>query len=384
MGTPKDGAKGDISFISDIFIPEIFLTVLVSALLYIVVCHHDKVKEVSRTSRFIVTITLPLSFIILWFYFHDDIVILGKVLMSFFALLMGLLVNFTLEFYIDSDKKEKVIEKSEVREKHKNEFLTAFLGHDWMFSDNEREPSRSIYIDQYRFLSESAQNDEFWINRIVFDKVWSLLINRMDAYYSISDFSIYSDTPATLRDRSFWRERIRSEIGKLKENKLLIPGAFKKIIVYKACEIRDENATDVSCKKGESCNHIDCTYESCIVKIAFIEWENGIKHNSPDEEHEGDFLLLKKREEITGKFEAVNALLDEGVAIGSLDIGLFGEDYVGEEYKYNPDFSSEATSYLYRFRKDKDIVQKVRRIVFDDDRLQASIYPSHPPASMPE
>nr|VFK31865.1 MAG: hypothetical protein BECKMB1821G_GA0114241_10956 [Candidatus Kentron sp. MB]VFK34833.1 MAG: hypothetical protein BECKMB1821I_GA0114274_10866 [Candidatus Kentron sp. MB]VFK76972.1 MAG: hypothetical protein BECKMB1821H_GA0114242_10876 [Candidatus Kentron sp. MB] len=263
------------------------------------------------------------------------------------------------EIEIESSRSQIGTLIKEIRKKEKttNEFVDAFLRHDELSSNNGAEPSRSMYVELYNFLNNNARDNDFWMNEDVFTQVWPFLIRATGSYHSISDLSIYSSKQGNNSDRAFWEDRVSGEIKVLDMNHLLDAGRFKKIIVYSACSVIDANLQDVACNNGKTCNYASCRYEGCMVKIVATAWKNRLQN--PEK-----ILLILSRSDISDRFDGLNKRLDKKKFVGSLDIGLFGDEYIGEEYKYTPDFSSKSVSFLYRFRKDDKIVEKVKSIVF--------------------
>ena len=204
---------------------------------------------------------------------------------------------------------------------------------------------------------EQFSRGEMFLRIKLFKEFWEEAVQSSSSYLSICDLSIYSgkDESEIGSEKVNWERRIKDEIKALTEGKTK---KFDKIIL---CE-------------GASGSH-DENFILKAVKAAWIkEIEKlksaGIKsHYAEDEDN--NMIWMACHDKFSDKISAINGSRVRG-EINSNDLGTFGDDLIGEEFKVSkePKLSKGTTSegwreteFLYRINANTAIVEQVRSTI---------------------
>jgi len=241
-----------------------------------------------------------------------------------------------------------------------------------------------IYIDAVFHHAEVAfkqlLENRVFIKYEVFSRTWMRLTGESKSYLSVCDLSPYcniweSDLELDIDD---WTDRLEREIGHLKTlqgNKL---ETFDKVIVYQKRQFTESPDVPPSCVQNGTCEGNRCR-TACIVRSVAEMWLNSglngnfVSHAADVHETGRANVWLVDRQYFARLFAKVNEVDSaDGHRITSLDIGLFGGDVVGEEFKLqgqtfryagrNADLETPSTSerqrsfdYMYMMRSDSSL-----------------------------
>lgn len=198
------------------------------------------------------------------------------------------------------------------------------------------------------------------------DDVWPMLTHGSD-YRSVCDLSPYSrlayelgkeERGKYLEDLSKdWHIRLDKELRTLSRHRDL----FQKVIVYSPPKIPDADKSypRPPCILQGQCKHESCGMTSCIVKQVTKRWANWAT-NWATIPNSTVFLADKQVLQ-----DELGPLVRGGhdALLRSIDLGLFGDAFIGEEFKVPVELDHERhdmETFLYRFRYKKDIVTEVR------------------------
>ncbi len=227
--------------------------------------------------------------------------------------------------------------------------------------DLQKKISKDIYIKKHASLCDQIDSERIWLSEKLFNHIWRTLIGESSEYYSICDLSIYSNKFKSIEEREFkyekdiWIDRINSEYQEL--NKFIVLNKFKKIIVF------DKNHQGECYKNSNHCTHEDCDIKCCMVKVVVDEWSRLLQQDNQEK-----LLIVKDKDTIVDGFYRHNNLTrsDENDRLQSIDIGIFGHDYIGEEYKYTLDIpydKDRLVGYVYKFRKDNKVSEQYKKYI---------------------
>ena len=251
----------------------------------------------------------------------------------------------------------------------KRETLEARIGGDFPDSVTvDQEAAKLLLsISSKKAISalEQFSRGEIFLRIKLFTEFWKEAVQSSSSYLSICDLSIYSgkDESEIGSERLNWERRIKDEIEALTEGKT---EKFDKIILCEgASGIHDEN------------------FILKVVKAAWIEKieelkSAGIKSHYAEDGH-NNMIWMACHDEFSDKISAINGSRVRG-QINSNDLGTFGDDLIGEEFKVSkePKLSKgttpegwRETEFLYRINANPEIVEEVRsaitRMIKDDE-----------------
>lgn len=255
---------------------------------------------------------------------------------------------------------------------------------DFVVGPPEKRAFGRIYVDAVFDHAQVAfrqlLDDRIFIKGEVFSRAWMRLTGESTSYLSVCDLSPYCNIwePDLDDDIQDWELRLTDEIAHLKTLRGQKLEKFDKIIVYQKRQFIVSPDAAPSCVQYGTCEGSKCK-TACIVKSVAERWLNsglGGYFGSHAENSEGDTpsnLWLVERQNFANLFALVNdGDAANGRRITSLDIGLFGNHVVGEEFKLQgqtfryvggkPDLETPSTSerrrsfdYMYTMRSDKDL-----------------------------
>ena len=258
---------------------------------------------------------------------------------------------------------------------------------------NERgiqEVCSYIYRSKFDELCDQLKRRSFYMRRVRFEALWNLLTRNV-RYQSVFDLSSFSRSRIAadahfpefyVSLKEFWQERIADEIEILQS----YTGTFQKIIVFSPpAELADKNKLP-PCHTPKDphshCDYVRCEEGGCIVKIVAEMWVKAapdIKRRRPptresDDDH--SIWMVDKRA-IYKHLERLNnrRQADDEVSLASIDVGIFGSNFIGEEFKVPIDNPKEhlMKDYLIRLRYDPNLVSRVSRLF--DRVIQESARP---------
>lgn len=241
-----------------------------------------------------------------------------------------------------------------------------------------------IYIDAVFHHAEVAfkqlLENRIFIKYEVFSRTWARLTGESRSYLSVCDLSPYCNIwePDLELDIDDWKDRLEREINHLKTLQGQKLEKFDKVIVYQKRQFIENPAAPPSCVQNGTCEGNRCR-TACIVQSVAEMWLNsGLNGNFFS--HAGDLqepkranVWLVDRQYFSSLFAKVNEVESlNGHRITSLDIGLFGNDVVGEEFKLQgqtfryvggkADLETPSTSerqrsfdYMYIMRSDRSL-----------------------------
>ncbi|MEZ5996136.1 MAG: hypothetical protein R3C25_10300 [Hyphomonadaceae bacterium] len=204
-----------------------------------------------------------------------------------------------------------------------------------------------------RLLARKVKNnlanleaERIFLRRDLFSDLWAPLTEASDKYLSVCDLSPYAN--ASVRQTEFaerdWDERIAFEIEHLTTNCTRLRH-FDKIIVYEERVARDivdlGQSSPPACATATGCIGNLCQYRSCLVNKVVRKWAEaapdlrarGIHGHGlgPTPRTPSGMIWLVRRRDFGRAF--AYALRREHDKITTMDIGLFGDTIVGEEFK---------------------------------------------------
>ena len=209
---------------------------------------------------------------------------------------------------------------------------------------------------------EQFSRGEMFLRIKLFEEFWKEAVQSSSSYLSVCDLSIYSGKDASEIKSEIlnWERRIEDEIKSLEEG--VAKGKakkFDKIILYNgAFESHDENLILKEVK---------------VVWLKEIERlkSAGIKSHYAAEGGPNNMIWMACHDEFSDKISAINDSHVPG-QINSNDLGTFGDDLIGEEFKVSkePKLSKGATpegwretEFLYRINVNPAIVKGVRSAI---------------------
>jgi hypothetical protein len=212
-----------------------------------------------------------------------------------------------------------------------------------------------------------------------FPSTWAELIKDAE-YQSICDLSSYSrlrEAATTNFDETHgvfsqsWERRIRREVETLQQ----VPGTFQKILIYSKPTKYENNRLRPPCHETGRCDYERCRpEEKCLVKPIAEYWATSVssikaKRPSSANGKSRNSLWLLSRDHIESRIKNLNLELRDGARrLDSIDIGLFGRGFLGEEFKFALGLNREKEpmeDFLYRIRYDSSLVSDLRRIFND-------------------
>ena len=201
---------------------------------------------------------------------------------------------------------------------------------------------------------------EMFLRIKLFKEFWEEAVQSSSSYLSICDLSIYSgkDKSEIRSEKLNWERRIKDEVKALikgKTEKLGKTEKFDKIIL---CE-------------GASESH-----ENFILKAVKTAWMKeidklksaGIKSHYEAEDGSNNMIWMASHNKFSDEISVINGSQVPG-QINSNDLGTFGDDLIGEEFKVSkePRLSKGATpegwretEFLYRINANPKIVEQVK------------------------
>lgn len=198
----------------------------------------------------------------------------------------------------------------------------------------------------------------------VFKKFWESCVRSVDRYVSVCDLEPYVNLSDTQLADAMKRLKFRTEdeVAKLlkaavdkRKNK-----TFDKILLYKAHQ-KDEQGNLPCCSgKTPKCTPASCNADrQCIVKELAADWMRSADKISKC--YSGNFgqcnIWIMSHDKFADIITDLRAKSDIGFDVLATDIGLFGDDLVGEEHVIRT--SAGVVIYTYRFRRNAEITELV-------------------------
>lgn len=229
-----------------------------------------------------------------------------------------------------------------------------------------------------RAVDSVANSGEVFFSKEVFSEFWKNQIERVDKYISVSDLQPYS-VGATKVDIHTLIQKSRSDLDALVGTKK--SGVrygrkkmqFDKIFLYAPVPSSVSGDYRPPCANGDNStckpNAKECKQQACVVKNAVAEWverqrdfnelfDSNINGNTGGGPNVGQRnVWIMSREDFRDRMIAIERGGGKDLRIRGTDIGLFGEDLVGEEYKVvRPD---DELIYTYIFYHSKSAANRV-------------------------
>jgi hypothetical protein len=243
-------------------------------------------------------------------------------------------------------------------------------------------------VDAYRskfgqICSQIGMQD-IYVRGVEFGGLWKKLVDLSKDYASICDLSMYSKITPRVGDKksrdiyegdkAFWTGRLGDEIDELIRTGKS-PNTFQKIIVYAALEGYEEPDSRPKCVSEGYCDYEHCKKE-CIVKVVAQKWKDSERRfvgnihslvrllpgHGPR-----PFIWLVRKDQIEIKLAAINNIDGKDrTLLDSADIGVFGNHFVGEEFKVQAATgATRVYDFLYRIRSDELLAKRIYA-AFDD------------------
>jgi hypothetical protein len=207
---------------------------------------------------------------------------------------------------------------------------------------------------------QQAIDGEFFIRSDEFDKfAWERLTLATNIYASVCDLSMYADVDAKEGfDLNEWIKRVDKEIKHL--STLTGLREFRKIILYEERLINTDRVLNPPCKDGGQCSAARCPVESCLVSHVFNKWKTDFKEKTDPLSIKVDLSVVRRKD-----FDTLSKIDDYmksrgrgGREFRSVDIGIFGDGFIGEEYKIRssaaPIAGISVFNRLYIIRRDQE------------------------------
>ena len=216
-----------------------------------------------------------------------------------------------------------------------------------------------IYGEKIEEACLQLEKREMYVRRIRFSKIWKNLV-REPGYLSVCDLSPYSRLQLFVVDYSkfyatlqmHWKERILDEVTSLGTTKSLT----KKIFVFSPYTTSlvvetGTNGVRYACNAtNPKCDFKDCNNVRCIVKFVITTWLKSTEAYQP----RAPVYLISKNT-IYPIIERMNDQPQQRFRLSSIDFGVFGDKFVGEEFKIPIELDpskSVTIDYLYRIKHD--------------------------------
>ncbi|MBV8977325.1 MAG: hypothetical protein JOZ13_08085 [Alphaproteobacteria bacterium] len=276
------------------------------------------------------------------------------------------------------------------RQKLVENFFNKFSDSDQL-STEHKKICLEIYGQKFEEMCEQLDKQEMYLRSSRFEKIWSMLAAEPD-YQSICDLSSYSRAKLAASNydtfyyglQTSWDRRLTREIKTLDSYK----GTFQKVLVYSKPAVWDK-ASPPPCRRTEvsKCDHVSCpASEKCIVKPIATHWVTAAKSFNAKHATGGAdrwSIHLISREVVEARVQFVNNAYEQAApnrhGLDSIDIGLFGTAFVGEEFKVPIELDDQQhlmKDYLYRIRHKPELVAELReafgQIVVVDAELSAA------------
>ena len=283
--------------------------------------------------------------------------------------------------------------------------ISEHFGRGGVNSISLKEMKALMSITSYKAKDTFDQllNEEIYCRSKAFGSLWPALVNCSDQYLSICDLSSLSrlDSTAEKTVSEIWKDRIlgreyddayTGEINKLIEfAKSSTLEIFDKVIVYQPMD-----GEKISTKKKPKCvtsaENKCCASGSCetpcVVNTVLKSWlskkqdliDVGLKSASDDDKSIIWLVTLNEFKTI-GTYASKAHKAAQGKVL-SLDLGFFGNNIIGEEFKINevrlPGWAGETSrsraaqtpkvthDYLYRFQVIPTLSRQIRKNIIDD------------------
>ena len=246
----------------------------------------------------------------------------------------------------------------------------------------DKEICLMVYGQKLEEICGQLSTQELYLRRDRFQVVWDTLTADVE-YRSVCDLSAYS----TLRQSAgqhfdefydglsqSWERRIRHELTTLEKR----TGKFQKVLVYSPpVKCRDKKHRPPCYGPEKKCDYVECAKEEkCIVKSIASQWAEAavtLRKQRPPAVHGVDkSVSLVLREKIEQRVRNLNRGYEQSGSehhrLESIDIGLFGGSFVGEEFKVPAELESQQhlmKDYLYRIRYKPAFVSDLQ-VLFDE------------------
>ena len=205
---------------------------------------------------------------------------------------------------------------------------------------------------------EQFSRGEMFLRIKLFKEFWEEAVQSSSSYLSICDLSIYSgkDESEIGSEKVNWQRRIKDEIKALTEGETK---KFDKIIL---CEMASGSHDE---------NFILKAVKAAWIKEVEKLKSAGIKSHYAAEDGHNNMIWMASHDKFSDKIFAINGSCVPG-QINSNDLGTFGDDLIGEEFKVSkePKLSKgttpegwRETEFLYRINANPVIVEEVRSTI---------------------
>jgi hypothetical protein len=246
----------------------------------------------------------------------------------------------------------------------------------------------TIYKSKFEELCHQYRGLDFYMRRDRFKALWDLLTRNVK-YQSVCDLSSYSRLRLAAPDKFFnnfydslaesWEDRIGEELAILRS----YAGTFQKIIVYSPPAKLADPERLPPCHETEDsrCDYLRCGEDRCVVKHVVKMWVDAapkLKEKRPPtvDGAEDNSIWLIHKEKIQDRMMNLNLQrqADSEPALSSVDIGIFGNNFIGEEFKVPIENHRQhlMKDYLIRVRHDQKLVRQVSR-VFDRTIMEDAV-----------
>jgi uncharacterized membrane protein len=245
-----------------------------------------------------------------------------------------------------------------------------------------------FYIGAYqRKLQEVLRQigkHEVYGQRDEFADVWQKLVDISSNYLSVCDLSFYADVTVRADDAETksiydeetneWTGRVQRELEELIKTRKS-PHSFQKVIVYSPLQ-RYDGPEKPPCADGNRCEYLRCG-KACIVKTVTKLWKDNERHFEDNVSlfsrikgtRKTPFIWQVRKTDIDAKFRAITGAGSSSETswgtrgkplLDSVDIGVFGAYFVGEEFKVPAGIGKPSVKdYLFRIRFDSNLANRI-------------------------
>ena len=288
-----------------------------------------------------------------------------SVKINIFKVIKNILCNLAYTFKVNEKFPEKLQNESSKVANHyveKRETLEARIGGDFPDSVTvDQEAAKLLLsISSKKAISALEQfiRGEMFLRIKLFKEFWEEAVQSSSSYLSICDLSIYSgkDESEIGSEKVNWERRIKDEIKALTEGETK---KFDKIILCERDSERDDKNLILKAVK-----------DAWLKEIKGLK-SAGIKSHCAGKGGQNNMIWMACHDKFSDKISAINGSHLAG-QINSNDLGIFGDDLIGEEFKVSkePKLSKGAnhagwreTEFLYRINANPAIVEEVRSTI---------------------